>query len=176
MLGAWKESGLDHLTRKTSGNPVRSSRSYAKLTLDDETVRYPACLRWTCVRCANSCRDLPGHKRSILLTGHDTERIARTTGRATREFSTALRSHFPYERKMKKVRGRCIFLNGSTCSIYKARPLICRFYPFFLRRSGKRALEIGFDPACSGIGSGTVPGEEFYQRLTRLAKRELPKE
>jgi len=74
---------------------------------------------------------------------------------------------------MRKHEGRCIFLRGSGCSIYKARPLICRFYPFFLDRSKEGGLKIGHDPACSGVGKGKVLSEKFFEGLAKLAKREL---
>jgi len=74
---------------------------------------------------------------------------------------------------MRKHEGRCTFLRGSRCSIYKARPLICRFYPFFLDRSKEGELKIGYDPACSGVGKGKVRGEKFFEGLAKLAKREL---
>jgi Fe-S-cluster containining protein len=79
----------------------------------------------------------------------------------------------PYERKMRKIGGRCMFLQGAGCSIYESRPLICRFYPFCLRRAEDGEFRIGFDSACSGIGKGPVRDEEFFRNLLKLAEREL---
>jgi len=133
----------------------------------------PSRLRWTCIRCTNSCRDLPGRKRRILLTRRDVERIATATQHGQKEFSYALEGHFPYERRMRMIRGRCVFLKGSECSVYRIRPLICRFYPFSLIPFAEREFRITFDPACSGIGKGIARDERFFAGLVGLARREL---
>jgi len=74
---------------------------------------------------------------------------------------------------MRKRKGRCFFLSGSRCSIYRVRPLICKFYPFSLNLREKRELRIEFDATCSGIGKGKIRNEKFFEGLVGLAKREL---
>ncbi len=68
---------------------------------------------------------------------------------------------------MKKRSGKCVFLEGKACRIYDARPLICHFYPFSMRRSnGTYVFEIANE--CPGIGlGGTVEQEEFEKMLSR---------
>jgi Fe-S-cluster containining protein len=107
------------------------------------------------------------------LTGRDVERIAVATQLGQKEFSYALDGHSPYERRMRMIRGSCVFLKGSECSIYRIRPLICRFYPFSLTPSAEGEFHIGFDPACSGIGKGVARDERFFTGLVTLARREL---
>ena len=170
---AFEGYNLDQTPNETPGRSLPSSRLPALISSDREGVRYPAHLRWTCIRCGNSCRDIQGRRRKILLTANDTERIVSATNRKPREFSVALRGRFPYHRRMRKLGGTCVFLQGSKCSVYEARPLICRFYPFFLDRAEHGELEMGFDPLCSGIGKGKVRGELFFHALLRLAKSEL---
>lgn len=142
---------------------------------DSGRFDYPVGLRWVCVRCTHSCRDVLGHKRSILLTDHDVERVEKATGYDQSEFSLAVYTRTPYERRMKMIRGRCVFLEGSECSIYRARPLICRFYPFSLNPSMENAFQIAFDPACSGIGKGPTRSKRFFTSLVLYARRELSK-
>ena len=146
-------------------------RAYSGLA--SERVNYPSKLRWTCIRCTNSCRDVPRRKRKILLTGRDVERIAMATRHDQEQFSYAVDGHSPYERRMRMVRGSCLFLEGCKCSIYRIRPLICRFYPFSLTPSMDGGFRIKFDPACSGIGRGLARDERFFSSLARLARREL---
>jgi Fe-S-cluster containining protein len=109
------------------------------------------------------------------LTTRDVERIAEATQHDQREFSYAVEGHSPYERRMKMILGKCVFLKGRKCSIYRIRPIICRFYPFSLAPSVGRGLRIAFDPACSGIGKGITRDEKFFTSLVRLASRELSK-
>ena len=166
-------SNLDQSTRRACSQAKRSQEATASFTSGKGEVRYPAHLRWICVRCTDSCRDIRGRRRNILLAPNDTRRIAVATRLAPREFSAPLRGLVPYERKMITRRGRCMFLQGSRCCIYAVRPLICRFYPFFLRPARGGTFEIGFDPGCSGMGKGPHRGERFFQRLVGLANREL---
>jgi Fe-S-cluster containining protein len=74
---------------------------------------------------------------------------------------------------MRKLGGRCIFLQESTCSIYRARPLICRFYPFSLNPVRNNKFEIGFDLGCSGMEKGPYRNERFFRDLVELANKEL---
>lgn len=154
----------------------KTPKLIAGRSLDGEVIRYPADLRWTCVRCTRSCRDVYQRKRNILLTANDIKRVTRATRLQPSRFSVGLRGSFPYERRMRKIRGRCVFLKGTRCSIYRGRPLICRFYPFYLRRSEDGRFQIGFDSACSGIGRGKVRDAEFFHTLVKLARKELPKQ
>jgi len=164
---------LDQSSGRRCSQLKRPQEASASYTSDEGEVRYPALVRWICVRCTNSCRDLPGRKRNILLTPSDVRRIIGATKLTAKEFSTSSRGPAPYDRKMKKSRGKCIFLQGSRCSIYGARPLICRFYPFSLRPTRDNTFEIGFDSSCSGIGKGPHRGERFFHSLIGLANREL---
>ena len=164
---------MGHSARNRSYRVRRSTQTAVLFSSEGEEVRYPARLRWVCVRCANSCRDIPSRERNILLTPNDVERITRATNLSAEEFSETSVSHQPYERKMKKLGGSCIFLRGARCSIYQARPLICRFYPFSLHPLEEAGLEVRFDSECSGMGKGPIRSKRFFHNLVRLAKTEL---
>lgn len=164
---------MDSPTRRRSSQLKRRQGASGSFTSEEGEVRYPVHLRWVCVRCAKSCRDLPRRSRNILLAPSDIMRITGATKLTAREFSVSSRGPFPYVRKMRKLGGRCIFLQDSRCSIYGARPLICRFYPFSLRPARDNSFEIGFDLSCSGMGEGPRRSERFFHNLIRLANREL---
>lgn len=161
------------MTSKTSREVYLHAPRSTAPSVNRSRFRYPPNLRWKCARCANSCRDILGRKRNILLTRKDAERIGNATKLDPRRFSVALHGTFPYERAMRKIDGRCFFLRGSKCSVYKARPLICRFYPFSLDSTQDGEMKINFDPLCSGIGKGKVRDERFFEGLVRFAKTEL---
>jgi Fe-S-cluster containining protein len=158
-----RKSGRLRLRRETWNIPCR----------EDAQVRYPAGLRWMCIRCTRSCRDLPRRTRNILLAESDIKRITNGTKLMPEEFSIPSRGSFPYLRRMRKIGGRCIFLRESRCSIYRARPLICRFYPFSLQAATNKTFDIGFDSSCSGIGRGPHRNARFFSGLMGLASKEL---
>ena len=168
-----ERANLDKSIRTGSNDPKWLRQSLSTFASDEGEVRYPADVRWVCVGCGNSCGDLPGRRRSVLLAPHDVERIADATELTPKEFSVVARRSAPYTRKMKKRNGKCIFFHSSRCSIYGARPLICRFYPFCIRPLGTTMFEIGVDLSCMGIGTGPRRDETFFRRLVELAKAEL---
>lgn len=164
---------MDHPIRGNSCSARSLQQSSANFDSKEGRVSYPTRVRWVCVRCTGSCSDLPGRTRNVLLAPFDVERITDATKLTAREFSVLTRAPTPYTRKIRKREGRCIFLRDSTCSIYGARPLICRFYPFCIRPSGTASLEIGVDLNCSGIGTGPKRGEKFFRHLVELVRSEL---
>jgi len=116
----------------------------------------------------------------VPVTAHDAARIFKYTGLRPRDFlalfpkeqagewSTSeilLKDGYYYLVLRKGLNGRCVFLrqlNGRRiCSVYKVRPLTCRFYPFTYWREdnvvvlGLHADAEGF---CEGIGRG-IPHE-----------------
>jgi len=166
-------SNTGHPVRRKSSPSSPRQESSGSFTTEEGEVQYPAHLRWICVRCTKSCRDLPGRTRKILLAQSDIKRITDSKKLTAKEFSVSSRGSFPYVRKMRKLGGRCVFLKDSRCSIYRARPLICRFYPFSLHSARNNMFEIGFDLICSGMGKGPYRSERFYRDLVELANKEL---
>jgi len=151
-------------------------RQRPKQVRSKDAIRYSPRLRWACIRCGNSCRDVGKRKRRILLTARDLARITHITLMEPKQYSVTSRNSPPYTKAMKKVEGKCVFLQGTECIIYEARPLICRFYPFSLVRSPRGEIRIGFDPACSGVRKGDYRGKRFFQDLVDLAREELSQE
>jgi Fe-S-cluster containining protein len=70
---------------------------------------------------------------------------------------------------MKKTEeGKCVFLENNCCTIYTARPLICRFYPFELTaHDGKHTFL--YTTECPGINKGFMLSKNYFRKLLRLA-------
>ncbi|MEM3737317.1 MAG: YkgJ family cysteine cluster protein [Candidatus Bathyarchaeia archaeon] len=135
-------------------------------------VSYPPGIRFLCNRCTICCRNTTTRVRRILLLEQEVLEISEVTSRAISTFAEPSRedSRFPYE--MKKIKGRCSFLVGDSCTIYEYRPLICRFYPFSLRRFGGVYY---FHPTkeCPAIGDGEELEKGFFENLLRLALKKF---
>jgi len=126
-----------------------------------------------CQRCAKCC------EYEIFLTERDILRLANFSPRyssliqydETRKVYSTLKD----ESEGRTLEARCAFLDGKNCTIYAARPSICRIYPFF--PVAKRDLDslrvtcpedavcvldpttriqylVFYDPECPGIGKG----------------------
>ncbi len=70
---------------------------------------------------------------------------------------------------MKKGKdGKCFFLKNNQCSIYKFRPLICRFYPFQLKNLGNSRYSFSYTNNCPGIEKGPQHNIRFFESLFKI--------
>jgi len=130
--------------------------------------KYPKNLSFKCEFCTICCRDTESRVRRILLLKSDVNHISSETSIEIGKFAEKIGGYEPYVYQMRKTEdGRCIFLKGDSCSIYSIRPLICKFYPFELRRTGKGKFIFTYTNECPGIGEGTHLKRDFFEKLFR---------
>lgn len=135
----------------------------------EDRIVYPHNASWECIRCAKCCGDIPGHERRILLLGAEAERISRQTGAQITHFAEPMDDADNYTFMMRKKDGHCIFLKEGICRIYEVRPLVCRFYPVWLKQESSNQV-FGIDDLCSGFGRGKCLERDYYASLLRLAQ------
>lgn len=112
---------------------------------------------------------MPERKRNILLLEPEVEQISTITGLRAAEFSIPSSGTEPYRYTMKKKEGKCIFLKNINCQIYPHRPLICRFYPFWLEKLGAGSFEFKVAEECLGISRGSVVKKSKFKNMLREA-------
>jgi hypothetical protein len=83
-----------------------------------------------CQKCADCCKDFP----YVEVTRNEIYTLEQMTGLHFDEFTNGTGLAFVRGYRLKtKENGDCIFLNntdyGYACSVYEARPRICREYP-----------------------------------------------
>jgi len=115
------------------------------------------------------CRDTPRRERRILLTRSEATAIASHTGLRPEKFCDDTGTAEPYTHAMKKVDGRCVFLRDEGCLIYTNRPLICRFFPFYLEKQDEGRFVFGVSEECPGVGRGPRLNRRFFYNLFRQA-------
>jgi Fe-S-cluster containining protein len=128
---------------------------------------YPKRLRFKCGRCALCCADTKDRKRRILITKIEGQRISKKTQKAFDEFAekTEDLASAPYIYRMRKTADRkCVFLRDTACTIYRARPIICRFYPFELKSIGNRHV-FAYTRECPCIGKGPELKKTYFKKL-----------
>lgn len=137
-----------------------------------EQLSYPSKIFWECTRCGKCCGDVPNHERKILLLPSEAYQISQVKNCMVQDFAESTVDSEVYALKMKKKKGRCIFLNNNTCEIYDIRPLVCHFYPVSLK---KENLNYTFNIAdeCPNIGKGKLLDRSFYLSLLKLAQTRL---
>lgn len=129
---------------------------------------YPKNVRFICEKCALCCGDTKEKVRYILLLNVEAERIAKKTSKNIWEFAEKVESAQPYVYLMRKnYEGKCVFLKDGLCSIYRIRPLICKFYPFQLENAKNGKFKFTYTSECPNIGKGPKLRRGFFERLFR---------
>ncbi|MBN2426391.1 MAG: YkgJ family cysteine cluster protein [Calditrichaceae bacterium] len=115
--------------------------------------------------CVNCCRLTGGY---VYLTESEAEKIA--------EFLETSKSNFinwftrTINDRLCLVDGeeeKCVFLDGSKCSIYEVRPLQCRTYPFWKENIKTYERWKITCSECPGIGKGRIIP---YEKIIEISK------
>jgi len=126
-------------------------------------------LRFSCTRCSACCRHEPGY---VFLSKNDLELLA---GALKMEYSGIVEKYClwipaPGGEKQLSLREKpnydCIFWQDG-CSVYQARPLQCRTFPFW--KSTLSGPDAWKSLLCPGIGKGTLHSREYIESC--LTKR-----
>jgi len=127
---------------------------------------YPKHVCFACDRCAMCCGDVKGKVRMVLLLRTEAERIAEETSMDLQEIVEKVEGFKPYVYLIRKTDERkCVFLKENLCSIYRIRPLVCRFYPFHLVNKGNNRYTFKYTHECPGVGNGPLLRRAFYESL-----------
>jgi Fe-S-cluster containining protein len=137
-------------------------------------MKYPRGVKFLCTRCALCCQDSPTRARQILLLEREAQQISDFTGQTILSFAEPSQRESPFPYEMKKMDGCCVFLKDKKCMIYNRRPLICRFYPFSLKRD-KNIFHFQMSEECPALGEGEKLGRQYFESLLKLALERFEK-
>ena len=107
-----------------------------------EPVRPKDQVCFQCRRCGNCCRDLEGQLMLEPLDAYHLARLLREQGKAASIDDVYVRYAHPdivegilpiYLMDTVGPGHACVFLKDGRCSVYEARPYVCRIYPFSVR-------------------------------------------
>ncbi|CAJ35842.1 YkgJ family cysteine cluster protein [Methanocella arvoryzae] len=128
---------------------------------------------FSCTRCAKCCRGAFGDNTVAVFPGEVREIMA-ASGKAWFEVAVppesddfdAQGNRHAFEWVLRRTPGGdCIFLEGGRCTIYEARPHICRTYPF---RLDSGAIE-SYD--CEGLGACSTSTDDLLSLAEALKAR-----
>jgi hypothetical protein len=106
------------------------------------------------------CGDVKGKVRIVLLLRTEAERIAEETSMELQEIVEKVEGFEPHVYLIRKTNKRkCIFLKENLCSIYRIRPLVCRFYPLHLVNKGNNRYAFKYTHECPRVGNGPYSEE-----------------
>jgi len=129
--------------------------SIVKLKLKQEGI----C--WTCRMCGKCCDSPTVSKKDIGNIGGF---LKISFNEVVKKY---LKEYDGVRGILKEVNGKCIFLKGNKCSIYKVRPIICRLRPFSPQLDNNEIVltyDRWFLDNCPGlyIGNAPIDNEEVY--------------
>ncbi len=132
---------------------------------------FDAGVRFRCFgpECGECCSGKHG-PGAVWLAEEEIERLASHLGLTAGELRHRyLRRIFGRISLRERANFDCVFYRpGEGCSVYEARPLQCRAYPFWGRILASRTTWEKEAAYCPGIGEddAPVPGEEVRRQLT----------
>lgn len=139
-----------------------------------EAPFYEEGLHFTCTRCSKCCRHESGY---VFLSESDVLRLAKFKGLSRESFLET------YTRKVnlgiatritlnEQENFDCTFWKDGGCSVYPARPLQCRSFPFWpMNIASREAWEAAGDD-CPGVNIGSLHSREDIDSWNELRKKE----
>lgn len=121
---------------------------------------WAAGLRFTCTQCSRCCRHDSGY---VFLSEQDLDRLVAFTDENRHSFVERYGTWVPFgpdahlslaEQENKD----CVFWKDGGCSVYEARPLQCRTYPFWPQIVDQEEHWRQETDECPGIGLGRSRG------------------
>lgn len=107
-------------------------------------------LRFQCTGCGKCCGGYPGY---VWVSHEEMEKISSFLKISLQEFSRKYirRVGNRYSLIERKHNYECIFLHQKKCSIYEARPIQCKTYPFWPQNLNSKENWEAEAKTCEGI-------------------------
>jgi len=133
---------------------------------------WSAGVRFECQRSGRCCVSRGGYGY-VYLTLADRRLLAASLGLPTREFTKRYceKTEGHIHLKEKPGRGECLFLDGTSCGVYEARPVQCRTWPFWpeLMKPKEWCREVR--DFCPGVGKGRLHSEDEIEKVLEIQRR-----
>jgi Fe-S-cluster containining protein len=113
-------------------------------------------LRFKCTGCGECCTGSPGY---VFLSIDDLERLAQHFSLSPEEFTAKYTYRVDDKISLIDRPGSpdCIFLEDKKCSVYEARPVQCRTFPWWIHFLKDRASWEEAGKRCEGIEHPDAP-------------------
>jgi len=139
-----------------------------------QKIFYSSGLRFECARCSRCCRHTPGY---VFLSPADLGRLTAAVALPHAEF---LRQYcrdvdLGLARRVslkEKPNLDCILWENGGCSVYEARPLQCRSFPFWSACVASEQEWLLQAKNCPGMGRGAVHSRKEIAGWLSLRARE----
>ncbi len=130
-------------------------------------------LSFSCTRCGDCCTGAPGY---VWVEHEEIEELAKFLGLSPGKFGERyLRKVGRRYSLLEKPGGDCIFFD-SGCTVYPARPVQCRTFPFWRSHLKSQRAWDEIADECPGIGQGKFYAASEIEIIRRGKADTLPGE
>lgn len=131
-------------------------------------------LQFSCTSCGHCCRHEPGY---VFLSKKDLKALCRHTNLSQEEFTARYCRKVDLGLAMRlslieTPENDCIFWDNG-CTVYEARPLQCRTYPFWAANLGSREEWTREAGDCPGINQGRVHSAGEIESALKARERDV---
>jgi Fe-S-cluster containining protein len=113
-------------------------------------------LRFQCQEGCGNCCVNHGDYEYVYLEGDDAAKIAKLLGLTLAEFKKRYTEIDERHLVLRMDQPACPFLDGTACTIYEARPVQCRTFPFWNSNLSSKSAWERLRCFCPGIDEGEV--------------------
>jgi Fe-S-cluster containining protein len=112
-------------------------------------------IHFECQHSGKCCRSR-GAYGYIYVSFQDRKRLASHLGITTAQFTKNYTAKTEGLFHLRQPEKSCPFLHATHCSVYSARPLQCRTWPFWPENMNLKVWKEEIEPYCPGIGMGRL--------------------
>ena len=114
-------------------------------------------IKFECQGSSNCCVSR-GTYGFVYLSSNDLKRLSKYFSISNMQFINKFCDRTDGYLHLKEINknGNCQFLKGTKCSIYKARPVACRSWPFWKENMNAKTWNKKIINFCPGIGKGKL--------------------
>jgi len=126
-------------------------------------------IRFECQKAGKCCK-FRGSYGYIYFSLKERQRVAAYLGISTVKFTTHYMKKTDGLFHLKQPEKHCPFLKNNRCSVYKARPMQCRTWPFWPENMMEKVWKEEIEPYCPGIGKGRLYSAQEIEEIIRTQK------
>lgn len=130
----------------------------------DKKKWYSDGVRFECMQCGKCC-DEHGDYSYVYLVKPDIESISRYLGLSTGDFLEKYCTQKDGVTFLKMDESQCPFFENGGCTVYRARPVQCATWPFWMGNLVKETWDEDVLPLCPGIGRGALYTKEEIETI-----------
>ena len=130
-------------------------------------------IKFSCQSSGNCCVSMGNHGY-VYLSKDDLNTLAIFFNQNKNEFKKKyckITNGFIHLKEFKKNKGNCLFLINNRCSVYKARPIQCRTWPFWNENMNAKTWNKEIALFCPGIGKGRKYTKENILKILEKDKK-----